>query len=340
MGNVEAGAGANPNGAVEAVGGASFNAPAPGATDYRLNQLAVTIGSDGSITPATGVNAAGATIRVDNQSITSSPTGATAGIYTASANTFSTMGSTGPNPVAAANAVAVNAVSSVRFTIHDPTVGIEDVLLTATSDDEFATTLPDGRVIEVVLDSEVLDGPEDDDSQTLSYMRFGDWAIYSPNGTMTAAAPLYSGYETPVANVPTTGIATYAADVEGKVSFLYGSTHRLGDVEGTAAITADFANNSVTGTFTEMEFSADLPAGIYSTGEWNDVAFAATLSGNGFAGSTEVTSNPGGVIPLDANAAGTVSGTFFGPNVEEIGGIWTLSDGTNTAVGTIAGMKQ
>ena len=325
---------------MEAVGSVSFDAPAPGATDYRLNQLAVTIGSDGSITPATGINAAGATIRVDSQPIISSPTGGTAGVKTASISTFSATNAGAADSLVAADTVAVSAVSSIRFTIHDPSVGIEDVALTAISDDEFAATLPDGRMIEVVIDSEVLDGPEENDSRTLSYMRFGDWAIYSPDGTMTAAAPLYSGYETPVANVPTTGTASYAADVEGSVSFLSGGVRGLGDVEGSASISADFGNNSIAGTFSGMEYWADLPNGDFASGEWNDASFAATLSGNGFAGSTAVTSTPGGVATLGGNAAGTVSGTFFGPNVDEIGGIWTLSDGTNTAVGTIAGMKQ
>jgi hypothetical protein len=288
--------GANPNAAVQASGGRSFANTGAGTTLYPLHQLAVRFEIDGSVVPAEDLNAAGATISVNGQSL--------------------------------------------ALTLHAPSAGINNVALTAVSDDEFTALLPDGRQIEVVLDSEILDGPADNDSKTLSYLRFGSWAIQNSAGAMTAGAPVFGGYETPAANMPTTGTATYAGDMEGNVSFLSGNARVLGEVEGKAAISANFATNSLTGSVTGTEIYAELPGGNDRSGAWNDFTVTATLSGNGFAGATAVSNAPGGAGTLNAGAAGTVSGTFFGPNANEIGAIWTLSDGATTAVGTIVGMKQ
>ncbi len=230
--------------------------------------------------------------------------------------------------------------SGLKFTILNQNAGVNGVVLNQDSDDEYSASLSGGRRLDVVLESEVLDGPLPNDSTELSYLRFGQWAISNAStGAVGQAAPIIGGYETPDASMPTSGTALYRADVEGAVSFALNGTRTIGEMEGSASITANFGSNQLTGQVTGTSMSYDTPNN-YVEGQWNDFSFGATLTGNSFAGTTAVTSTPGGTGALITGAAGTVSGAFYGPNANEIGAIWTLSDGTTTALGTIAGAKQ
>ena len=70
---------------------------------------------------------------------------------------------------------------------------------------------------------------------------------------------------------------------------------------------------------------------------WNNVAFNSTITGNGFSGTTSVTSSPAGPASLSAGATGTIEGKFFGPAAQEAGAVWTLFDGVKAAIGTLTG---
>jgi hypothetical protein len=147
--------------------------------------------------------------------------------------------------------------------------------------------------------------------------------------------------------MPTSGTATYLAFTEGSV---YGppgvaggaSTHVVGNLDGQGTLTADFSAGTLSGSFSGIEV---LPAGGCCVGAgdaWNGFSVNATISGATFAGTSAVTSTPAktDAYTMAAGAAGTVAGTFNGPSANELGAVWTLSDGVRSASGAIYAPKQ
>lgn len=162
----------------------------------------------------------------------------------------------------------------------------------------------------------------------LSYMDYGVWANEQSDGTVAVGFGV-GGLETRPENIPTTGTATYDGGVIGIAVNDGGAYSVLGDV----SMTADFATGEVNGTFTNM-FAVSTSAPVATA--WNDITFNANIAAgtNEFSGTTAVTGgnvNPGG---LDAGATGDIGGKFFGPGAEEVGGAWTISDGTTSAAGS------
>ncbi len=141
--------------------------------------------------------------------------------------------------------------------------------------------------------------------------------------------------------IPTSGTATYSqtGGVGGTTFAPSGNGVVAATVSGDANLTANFATGAVTGSFTNMS--------AYNTGTftpWNDVSVNASIAAgtNQFSGSTATTSAPGGNFALKGNAAGHINGSFYGPNANELGAVWTLSngDGTGSAIGVIGARKQ
>ena len=156
-----------------------------------------------------------------------------------------------------------------------------------------------------------------------------------------------TGYETPAAAMPTIGTATYSGKAQGSV--FYPATASSGallcncgevGVSGTATFTADFANRTLVGALTNMWAGGDPWNDDPNGGSWNNVAFSSTIVGSGFSGTASVTSAPSGLYSLGPSATGTVEGRFFGPGAEEAGAVWTLFDGTRSAIGTLTGSRN
>ena len=180
----------------------------------------------------------------------------------------------------------------------------------------------------------------------LDWTRAGWWAVrvepgpWDYGGPVDYRAAFVAGYETPVNAMPMTGTAIYQGSVTGSMftpsnSAPNGLACRCMELilGGAATFTADFGARSLNGNLTEMAILGwdDV------IGPWNDVAFSATIAGNGFTGTTHVTTAPAGTMGL--NATGTLEGRFFGPSAEEAGAVWTLFDGTNSAIGTVSGRR-
>jgi hypothetical protein len=74
---------------------------------------------------------------------------------------------------------------------------------------------------------------------------------------------------------------------------------------------------------------------------WNDVSVNASIAAgtNKFSGTTGVTSTPQNTFSLKGSAIGSINGAFYGPAAEELGAIWTLSDGTISAIGGLAARR-
>lgn len=126
--------------------------------------------------------------------------------------------------------------------------------------------------------------------------------------------------------MPTTGTATYAqtGGVAGAAFAGSGSSTVEATVSGDASLTANFGTGAVTGTFTNTS--------AYSQGTftpWNNVSVDANIAvgPNTFSGSTAVTSAPGGTFTLKNGAVGHINGGFYGPGANELGAVWTLSNG-------------
>ena len=111
-------------------------------------------------------------------------------------------------------------------------------------------------------------------------------------------------------------------------------------MQGDVRVDANFATSALTGTLSSL-FGTN---GAGTDVVLNDVTFSATiLSGtNSFSGTTTATSAPPlpGTYALKAGATGTIDGMFYGPKADELAGVWTLSDGTASEIGSFAAVSE
>ena len=183
--------------------------------------------------------------------------------------------------------------------------------------------------------------------ENLDYTRFGDWLYYYPTEGPTIQAVWSAGFVTPAAAVPTSGTATYT----GKTVGLYDESHPCGCLEwetlsfqGNMALTADFSGRTISGSFTGLRLTGGfVQNGIGSVlpSTLNDVSFTAAIdpTRNWFTGQTGVTNHPTGVQAFDPGASGSITGMFYGPVANEVGGVWTLSDGIRRMIGSFGGKQ-
>ena len=172
----------------------------------------------------------------------------------------------------------------------------------------------------------------------LDWTGFGTWDVY-PGGVTTTRyhSNFVTGFQTPGAAVPTSGSASYTGRTFGEV--YPGGYSGFGEIlGGDVSLVANFADQTINGALTNM-----MAGDPWWTGDepWNSVSLSASFSGgqSRFAGTTAVTNAPGNSLSLKAGATGTVVGSFFGPHAEEIGAVWTLSDGVGSAVGSIGAKR-
>lgn len=220
---------------------------------------------------------------------------------------------------------------ALTFDIANPALRISNVPLNREGNSSiYSAVLADGRKIEVIYFTQA-------GAQTLSHTFLGAWALSS--SSVTNAGSFIGGYETPGASVPTSGTANYAGTTYGSVFFPdnSGSGVTSLQISGTANLQANFAMGSLTGSLT------DVVATDFETIKmpWNSVSLSATFSGgqSRFSGTSAATSAPGNSASLSGSAIGTVEGRFFGPGAGELGAVWTLSDGSKSAIGTIGAKK-
>ena len=178
----------------------------------------------------------------------------------------------------------------------------------------------------------------------LSYALLGEWGQREDHaGTLQSVTEFIFGYETPASAMPTSGQASYNGQVEGTV-FASVAGHIMQTIllYGSAGLSVNFSSDAITGAFTQMKLavvsSDGRPASPYP---WNDVSVNASIATgtNKFSGTTAVTSAPQNPFSLQGSATGTISGGFYGPTAQNLGAIWTLSDGTASAIGGVAASR-
>jgi len=164
-----------------------------------------------------------------------------------------------------------------------------------------------------------------------SYVAMGSW-LHRDNqpansGTLQSSSAFVFGYETPAANMPTGGTAAFNGFAGGMVVKPVGTDIQNSYVSGKATFSVNFGSGQVTGSFTNMQYGA----------QWNDVSATASIAAgtNKFNGTTAATSAPGTPMSLSGSATGNINGAFFGPAAQNLGAVWSLSDGTGSALGTV-----
>jgi hypothetical protein len=185
------------------------------------------------------------------------------------------------------------------------------------------------------------------DGVDLDYTRFGSWLYYYPTEGPTIQGVWSAGFVTPAAAIPTSGSATYS----GKTTGLYDESHPCGCLQwetlrfqGDMALTATFGARTVNGDFTNLILTGGFvtsPIGTVLPTKLNDVSFTAAIdpSSNRFVGQTGVTNQPAGPQAFDLSASGSITGMFYGPVANEVGGVWTLSDGVRRMIGSFGGRQ-
>ena len=173
-----------------------------------------------------------------------------------------------------------------------------------------------------------------------SYVAVGSWAKSSsptnPNDFLYNSGFVF-GYQTPQAAMPTSGTAVFSGSgtATAVVYKTVGTEIRVTGVKGDASISANFASGAINGSLTQMLVST---ASSGSNREpWNDVSVTGNIAAGSttFNGSTAAASSPGTPMSLSGSAAGKINGAFFGPAAQQLGAVWSLGDGTGSALGTI-----
>ena len=185
---------------------------------------------------------------------------------------------------------------------------------------------------------------------TLTYTVLGTWG-YAPasGGTSYLGSTDLGLAKQIVPNAPKPGSATYNGAANGAYFVPSGTgTIAAGVLAGNMSLTANFSNDTVSGTLTNMIAT---PVSGGAATPWNTVALSGTIqyatgSAYTFSGPTSTSSAPSGAgnAGFSNAASGHFAGVFNGPNAEEVGGTWTLSDpaaagGGKTAFGTFGGVR-
>jgi len=169
----------------------------------------------------------------------------------------------------------------------------------------------------------------------LSYVVMGAWIQRATAGPMPiqSQTAFVFGYETPSAAMPATGTAAFAATPGSATAYIYKPVNgeiQSAYAEGNAAFTVNFASGQVTGSINNMQL-------LNTKQPWNDVSVSASIvtGTNRFGGTTAAVTAPGMSMSLSGSASGRIDGGFFGPAAQNLAAVWSLSDGTGSALGTI-----
>jgi hypothetical protein len=192
----------------------------------------------------------------------------------------------------------------------------------------------------------------------MNYTVFGAWEVDRsvansgvPDDYIAHLSAFVAGYETPTSAMPTSGTASYSGtrNVAGVIvehpyfnGVYIGGLERAA-VQGDASFTANFATGSVTGDFTNMiAVSGGSQPGV--SVPWNDISINASIAAgtSHFSGTTAAAPASGpspnlynSRVVVSGSAKGYIDGGFYGPQAEELGAVWSVSDGPITAIGVV-----
>jgi len=203
---------------------------------------------------------------------------------------------------------------TLRMTLNNSALGVNGLILASG-----ATRISSGTFQSFVAPS-----------AGLNYVRSGSWLILASGDPIGGVWT--TGFVTRPASIPTTSTIGYLGAVRGLISEYHiplGESVAL--VGGNLSLNVNFATQTISGTISGLTVGTD---GFYRPGPVNDLSFTATINAgsNSYTGEVVSGPSPDGPNAFQAGARGTISGQFFGPNVREIGGVLTLSDGTSRLI--------
>jgi len=169
----------------------------------------------------------------------------------------------------------------------------------------------------------------------LNYTEASAWVYAPASGGVSYLGASAGGSGTPVANVPIAGTATYSGSgATGGATGAYfvpsgSGTIAAGSLTGNVALSVNFSSGAVTGSLSNMTAT---PTGGGAATPWNSVNLTASINrlanNASFIGTTATTDAPAGAgsAGFSSAATGGLGGAFFGPNANEVGGTFTLTD--------------
>jgi len=154
-------------------------------------------------------------------------------------------------------------------------------------------------------------------AQSLNSAAYGLWAS-GDSATTGRAGTVAFGNLTPAASVPATGSATFNGVTAGTGGATSGNA--IYALEGKVQIIANFATHSATTNLTSLSTQNISTNAVSSL---PDLTGASTISGNAYAG------------PIaGAGLNGTINGNFYGSAAQETAGVWQVSGGGNSWIGS------
>ncbi len=163
------------------------------------------------------------------------------------------------------------------------------------------------------------------DALDFDHQTFGMWAsgVGTSNGSVSVGS---FGDRTATADMPSSGSATYSGRSVGMVVTTDGRA--LVAESQVGVTTSDFSSVSVASTNTYVR---NLSGGNAWRGQHLDFAGTGTVDGNGF------TANINGVIPFSATSSGTMDGSFYGDEAQEVGGTFEMNGAIGNYTGAFGG---
>ncbi len=178
----------------------------------------------------------------------------------------------------------------------------------------------------------VLPGPS---ASNLDFAGYGVWEgrtdfIFPFVFTSFDGEALSFGVPTTPGGMPTTGSAAYNGFMDG---YYANGANEIWDLTGSASLTADFAAAQITGALNNI--SATHITGSLGTTTFGDVGINGAIAGDTFSGSASSSGISG--IPGSTSMSGSALGQFYGPNADEVGGVFRMSSSSGgEAVGAFA----
>ncbi len=163
------------------------------------------------------------------------------------------------------------------------------------------------------------------DALDFDHQTFGMWA--NGVGTSSGSVSVGSfGSRTATADMPSSGSATFSGRSVGMVVTTDGRA--LVAESQVGVTTSDFSSVSVASTNTYVR---NLSGGNAWRGQHLDFAGTGTVDGNGF------TANINGVVPFSATSSGTMDGSFYGDEAQEVGGTFEMNGAIGNYTGAFGG---
>lgn len=162
----------------------------------------------------------------------------------------------------------------------------------------------------------------------LEYMVYGAWSEQAPiSGSPIDFAAVHSGNRTPTGRIPSGGSATYEGSAVGVLTAhdLLGGTNNRQDYHATVALsTTDFQNFDFETSNSTLDGRDDVSSLI-------DLSGTLSRNGTGLSG-TVVGSSPG--------YTGSVDARFYGPDADEIGGVFSFGNDTESTVASFGASRD